>query len=241
MADHQVYLNNNRTQNSSQLDGAVLKPLDATLESEPHKKVIVIHLLGTHRKYNYRYPESFNKFRDNEDAPNWIKKENMDEYNSYDNAVLYNDYVVSSIIDKLKKQENPTLLVYFSDHGEEVFDTPKSPFSGRNEMKPTPAMYTVPFIVWANSRYREQHQTNKWVDKLERPLTTADFLYTWADMVGLDFVGFDRSRSAISENFVPHPRWIGNPSDQKSLRDFDDFTISQAHENQPPRTVGAQR
>jgi len=221
MANHQVYLNNNRTQNASQYDGVVLKPLAESLKTESSKKLIVVHLLGTHRKYDYRYPETFNRFTNSDEAPDWIKNNLIEEYNSYDNAVLYNDYVLSSIIKQLKERPEATLMVYFSDHGEEVYDTPSALFSGRNEEKPTPAMYTVPFITWTNAPYREQHQTTQWHDKLDNPITTADFIYTWADMVGLNFSGMDYSRSAVSDQFIHHPRWVGNPANPKSLKDYD--------------------
>ncbi|MBL4761117.1 MAG: phosphoethanolamine transferase CptA [Gammaproteobacteria bacterium] len=224
MADHQVYLNNNRSQNANQYDNAVLNPLNKALNTnlESKKKLIVLHLLGTHRKYNYRYPESFNQFTSN-NVPNWVGEDHVEEYNAYDNAILFNDYVMSSIIKQLKKRRESTLMVYFSDHGEEVYDTPNALFSGRNEGKPTPAMYTVPFIAWANAPYRASHETSKWQHKLGRPMTTADFIYTWADMVGFDFSGMDYSRSVISDQFVPHHRWIGNPLSPKSLKDYSEI------------------
>ena len=167
--------------------------------------------------------ENFNKFITAKGAPDWVTDSHISEYNSYDNAVLYNDYVVSSIIMQLKKRQEASLMVYFSDHGEEVFDTLGNLFCGRNEGKPTPAMYTVPFIVWSNSLYNSQHKTSHWLGKLSNPMTTADFLYTWADMVGLSFSGMDYSRSAISDQFVRHSRWIGNPATPKLLRDYSDI------------------
>ena len=54
MADHQIYLNNNRSQNASQYDEAVISPFVGVLNTDAKKKLIVIHLLGTHRKYAYR-------------------------------------------------------------------------------------------------------------------------------------------------------------------------------------------
>ncbi|XNM71288.1 sulfatase-like hydrolase/transferase [Escherichia coli] len=39
-------------------------------------------------------------------------------YNSYDNANLYNDYVVSTLIKDYKATDPNGFLLYFSDHGE---------------------------------------------------------------------------------------------------------------------------
>lgn len=232
MADHQVYLNNNREQNANQFDGNVLAPFqDALDQSGKKKQMIVVHLLGTHRGYENRYPEEFDKFVDHFNSPIWLNMGDLDEYNSYDNAVLYNDYVVSQLIDKLRSQHQEALFVYFSDHGEEVYDTPEKPFSGRNEGAPTPAMYTVPFIVWASPEYKRQHDTDNWRDFTNRPFSNADFIYTLPDMIGIDFNGMDHSRSLVSQQFVKHPRWIGNPQNPATLKDYDQIQWRDAPAN----------
>ncbi len=220
LADHQVYLNNNRAQNANQYDGAVLSPFSDALTSSAIKKLIVVHLLGTHRKYNYRYPPEFEKFQLKTNAPAWINDDILEEYNSYDNSILYNDYVVSELITTLSKNPGQSALVYLSDHGEEVYDYPDSLFCGRNEGKPSPAMYTVPFLLWTSPSYMAANNTEQWKSYESRPYSTADFIYTWADIVGLNFAGMDYSRSLVSDKFTAHPRWIGSPKEKKSLRQY---------------------
>ena len=78
-----------------------------------------------------------------------IPKDKVERINHYDNAVLYNDHVVHELIDILKKSKiNNSSLVYFSDHGEEVYDVHDHQFQGRNEAHPTIGMYAVPFFFW---------------------------------------------------------------------------------------------
>lgn len=220
MADHQVYLNNSRSQNARQYDGAVIAPFIAALGTTARKKLIVIHLLGTHRQYSYRYPSEYDQFSSAKGAPPWINEAILEEYNSYDNSILYNDYVVSTIIDDLKKAQKNSLLVYLSDHGEEVYDTPSHLFSGRDETNPLPAMYTVPFMIWASPQYKIENKTGAWLNYEERPYSSADFIYTWADIAGIKFKGMDQSRSILSEHFTVYPRWIGSPDKPKSLQDY---------------------
>ncbi len=62
-ADEQVYLNNNRNQNAAQYDGDVIEPFNKALSDPAQRKLIVVHLLGTHMSYQYRYPPTFDKFR----------------------------------------------------------------------------------------------------------------------------------------------------------------------------------
>ena len=223
MADRQVYLNNNRSQSATQLDGAVVTPYKNVLLEPAKKKVIVVHLLGTHRRYRYRYPDSFDKFVDNIGVPEWVKDDNLEEYNSYDNAILYNDDVVVKLINGLQEKKGKSLLIYFSDHGEEVFDSPGKLFTGRNEYSPSPAMYTVPFIAWASSDFLANGNAKHWSEYINRPFTTADFVYTLPEMIGIDFDQMDYTRSLVSKTFEEHPRWIGDPSNQKRLQDFSDM------------------
>ncbi len=220
LADHQVYLNNNRQQNASQYDGAVIAPFQKALEQSAPKKMIVIHLLGTHRKYDYRYPEDFKNFVDDTGVPPWVDERNLEEYNSYDNAILYNDFVVTEIINRLREQDKYSLFVYFSDHGEEVYDYENKIFCGRNEDAPTSAMYTVPFITWASPEWA-QHQSTSWKKYVNRPFSSADFIYTLPDMIGIKFKGMNLTRSLVSDQFEMHQRWIGAPDNPKNLKDYD--------------------
>ncbi|TNE78118.1 MAG: phosphoethanolamine transferase CptA [Gammaproteobacteria bacterium] len=236
MADHQIYLNNNREQNASQYDGAVLEPFTEALNNPASKQLIVVHLLGTHRAYHYRYPPEFAQFNDHEGAPAWITPDLTEEYNSYDNAILYNDMVVSALIDDTRAKGDDSLLIYFSDHGEEVYDNPNELFTGRNEGDPSTAMYTVPFMVWTSPAFRQQRDLSDWRNAVERPYSNAYFIYTFADMVGLDFDGMDYSASLVSKQFTSHPRWIGDPSNPGSLKDYSSIeraegtmTIAQRH------------
>lgn len=73
------------------------------LKDPAPKKLIIVHLLGTHIKYKYRYPENQGKFDGNTDhVPPGLSAEELESYNDYDNANLYNDHVVASLIKDFK-------------------------------------------------------------------------------------------------------------------------------------------
>jgi heptose-I-phosphate ethanolaminephosphotransferase len=218
-ADEQVYLNNNREQNTRQYDGDVLAPFSKALADPAPRKFIVVHLLGTHMSYKYRFPEEYDHFKDRQGAPEWVTDDQLPTYNSYDNAVLYNDFVVSSLIEKLASSGGRDLLLYLSDHGEAVFDSPENDMLGRSEGKPTSPMYTVPFIVWTSGQW----QGSKAADfraELGRPYSSSNLIHTWADLTGLSFGEFDPSKSLVSAQFKQRPVLIGNPYQPKSLIDF---------------------
>lgn len=217
--DEQVYLNNNRVQNAGQFDEEVLEPFGQALSDPAEKKLIIVHLIGTHRKYEYRYPESFNRFTSRQGVPDWLPEKNLDEYNAYDNAVLYNDYVVSSLVKQLKaKATANSALVYFADHGEEVFDTKDHLFTGRNEGKPTVAMYRVPFITWLSPTLRAKKDLRPY---LNRPYLNSDFIHSWTDLADIRFHSYEPTKSLFNPDFIARKRLIGNPASPKKLVDFD--------------------
>lgn len=217
--DEQYYLNNNLNQNARQYDGDVLEPFAKVLTDKAPRKLIVVHLLGTHMRYKYRYPEDFEKFTDNKGAPKWVTEDQIATYNSYDNAVLYNDFVVSSLIKQFSASKPDGFLLYLSDHGEAVFDTPKGGVIGRNEGKPTSPMYTIPFMVWASDKWKA-HSSFDFSSMLERPYSSSNLIHTWADLAGLSFGELDRSKSLVSNKFIARPQIIGDPYKPKSLIDF---------------------
>ncbi|KAA8698310.1 phosphoethanolamine transferase CptA [Pseudomonas proteolytica] len=234
-ADEQVYLNNNRNQNARQYDGDVLEPFSKALADKAERKLIVVHLLGTHMSYQYRYPPSFDTFTDRQGVPDGVRDDQLPTYNSYDNAVRYNDFVVSSLIKDYAKTDPNGFLLYLSDHGEDVFDSAGHDTLGRNEGKPTAPMYTIPFMTWASPKWRATHDWNMRGD-VQRPYSSSQLIHTWADLAGLSFDELDRSRSLVSDSFTPRPLLIGDPY-QRSQKALIDFSLIKPKVSADPRNV----
>ncbi|MBX9913141.1 MAG: phosphoethanolamine transferase CptA [Pseudomonadaceae bacterium] len=218
-ADEQVYLNNNLNQDARQYDGDVLAPFNKILGDAAPRKLIIIHLLGTHMSYKYRYPAEFDQFNDRQGVPAWVTDDQLPTYNSYDNAVLYNDFVVASLIENFAATKPNGFLLYLSDHGEAVFDSPEGSVLGRNEGKPTAPMYTIPFMLWTSEQWRANNPAD-YTTALSRPYSSANLIHTWANLAGLSFAELDTSKSLVSADFKVRPLIIGDPYQPKSLIDF---------------------
>lgn len=221
-SDEQIYLNNNRDQNeTSQYDGDVLDPFSKVLADDAPRKLIVVHLLGTHMSYHYRYPQSFDYFQDRTGVPANVTDDQLAVYNSYDSAVRYNDYVVSSLIKRFSDTDPNGFLLYLSDHGESVYDPVAPKVLGRNEAAPTRPMYTVPFIVWTSPSWKTaQGASAVEPEYLHRPYSSSHLIHTWADLAGLRFDQFDPAKSVVNAGYKEGRLLIGNPSNPASLRDF---------------------
>ncbi|WAH51050.1 phosphoethanolamine transferase CptA [Pseudescherichia vulneris] len=219
--DKQFYMNQQRTQSAREYDTNVLEPFKEVLADPAPKKFIIVHLLGTHIKYAYRYPEQWSVFDGKtEGAPAGLSSEQLASYNDYDNANRFNDHVLASLINDYKATNPNGFLLYFSDHGEEVYDTPPHNMQGRNEEAPTRHMYTIPFIVWTSPSWQEAHPRDLAAD-VDRKYSSSQLIHTWSDLAGLRYDGFDPTRSITSPQFVQATRWIGNPYKKNALHDYD--------------------
>lgn len=218
--DEQIYLNNTLNQNSKSYDAQVLAPFSKAVNDPAPFKFIVVHLLGTHMKYNYRYPESFDVFKSNNDLPSYLDDAHKVEMtNTYDNAVLYNDFVVASLIETLKAKQNRSLMVYMSDHGEDVFDSPPHKILGRIDTNPTLPMYAIPFFVWT-SPLMHKDASLSFEKALDRPYSTAHFIHTWADLAGLNFDDFEPAKSIVNDAFLSQPLMVGDPKSATGIREL---------------------
>lgn len=219
--DVQYYMNQQRRQGSREYDTNVLAPFKKALSDAAPRKLIIVHLLGTHINYKYRYPENWNKFDGiTAGVPSGLSTDQRESYNDYDNANLFNDHVVASLIKDYKNSQPDGFLLYFSDHGEEVYDTPPHNMQGRNEENPTRHMYNIPFILWTSDSWKAEHPRD-FTQDVNRKYSSADLIYTWSDLAGLRYDGYHPERSVTNPDFHEVTRWIGNPYKKNSLRDYD--------------------
>ena len=229
--DEPVYLNNQRNQNASQYDDVVLPPFEKALQDPAPKKLIIVHLLGTHMDYRYRYPAQYEHFKDNQGAPATLTPDQVETYNFYDNAVRYNDFVVSSLIKRYSASSPNGFLLYLSDHGEDVYSSGNHDRLGRNEGDPTRPMYTIPFLLWTSPSWQASHPRDLQA-AAARPYSSAHLIHTLSDLAGLSYDLYEPAKSVVSDQFVATPRWIGNPYAKNGLHDFDQLPTGKADKQQ---------
>lgn len=105
------------------LDEILVKSLQAELRSIERPTLLVLHMMGNHGPAYYkRYPQAFRRFQPEcRDAElGHCTREAV--VNSYDNAILYTDHVLSSLIGVLAdaRHQLDTTMLYVSDHGESL-------------------------------------------------------------------------------------------------------------------------
>ena len=197
-------------------DGALLPELDTILlDSSSSKKFIIIHLMGTHLSYKNRYPNTFNKFSDTP-ISNYKSDENFKIINDYDNAILYTDFVVSEIIQKVKALNTKSFVLYMSDHGEELFKDHN--MAGHNEDISTQDMYDVPFLLWQSEAYKKQ---NKFTVDASRSYMLDDLFHSLSDLLQISANEVDLERSIFNDAFKNRKRIILESSEYETHFNLD--------------------
>lgn len=180
----------------------------------------IFHLWGQHVDAKDRYPhDKFSRFSAKDirnNAPYMTESKKQDIAN-YDNATYYNDYVVNHIIN-LYRDKN-TVVVYFSDHGEEVYDYRDS--KGRVEAAPGQEkewlkyQFEVPFVIWCSDKYKALHPDviRRIKASLNRPFMTDNTCHLLFDLAGLKTIYYRPERDLISPKFKPSKRIVQNNID----------------------------
>lgn len=139
-----------------------------------------IHLIGSHVDYAQRYPKNYARFSSKDIAKSGDKTCIAD----YVNSVYYNDDVVASIVEHYQNQK--TLLFYFSDHGESLFDAPNNPnffghgFSLKSNVE-------IPFMVYVSPQLRKEYPElyERIVRCKDRPIVNDLFTNSLLGLLGI--------------------------------------------------------
>lgn len=200
-SDETMFLSYNDFRHVTLYDEVLLKELVDKLKYQ-ERKVIFLHLVGTHYDYSKRYPDNFSMFNSEDNSKRNIIKD------TYDNAVLYNDYIVSEIIKLVSKTSKRSAVVYFSDHGDEVYDT--TDYFGHFDDKPTRAMYEIPFLVYLSEDFIKPKD---FVIDTSRKYMLDDFPHSLTHLIGIESDLLEKNRSVFSLRFDERKRVIRDSID----------------------------
>lgn len=203
-ADHSTMHKFTRIRDSREDEGILdeeLFPLvdEAIANRSPDKNFYVVHLMGGHGLYYNRFPYSFYKFKP-EDIKMNVTEGQKQVIAEYDDALYYNDYVVSNIIERFRDEE--TLVIYVPDHGEAVYDEGAG-FTGHIEENPSRHMIEIPMIIWASPKFKEKYP-DKWAaiqKAVNRPYMTDDMIHTILDLADIKTEEYDPTRSIVNALF----------------------------------------
>lgn len=189
MCDTSIFVGNaySGTQRMS-FDGEVLPITADRLKQCADRQVFVVHLIGNHAAFSRRYPEEFGRFKASDYAN--LPENQRQRVAEYDNSVLYNDYIVSQIIQMVSRRD--AIVVYAPDHGLDVYES-RADYVGHgnaNNKVSRRAGSEVPFIVYMTPTFRARHAdiAARVRQNLARPFNEENMVYLMMDLMQCDFI-----------------------------------------------------
>lgn len=193
-------------------DDVLLPDFRSVITSGDSLQLICLHLMGSHVSYENRYPKERSKFSASDimtikGRRSWLDRDKAATIARYDNSIAYTDSVLSEVIAVVSRLREPALMIYLSDHGENVYDD--RDFIGRDSK-----FVKVPFLVYGNRAYFEKNpeMADTLANALGRPFTTADIIHSVMTLTGSDYRLYDSTRDVLSSDYKPRERYVdGSP------------------------------
>lgn len=188
-------------------DEALLPELDRALADTAVHKLIFLHLLGSHVEFRQRYPQKFDLFTHEDETKAflfpWLDKASAQRRAEYDNSIRYTDFLLSSIIQKASLLPQPAIVVYFSDHGENLYET--GSYTGRDNQA-----VEIPFYVYLNRHYSSQNPDieRKLAKGREKSFSSANFVHMLMTLTGSRYALYDAALDPLSDSCVIRPRYV---------------------------------
>jgi lipid A ethanolaminephosphotransferase len=149
------------------LDEALLADLDRRLDrlqaQRSGTQLLVLHMLGNHGpSYFRRYPPAFERFKpacQNDDLQRCSQQEIV---NAYDNALLYTDHLLASLVTRLQQrsQRLDAVMVYVSDHGESLGENRLFLHGIPYAIAPD-VQKQVPMVMWTSAGFGQSAHLDK--------------------------------------------------------------------------------
>ena len=198
-----------KSEENISFDGALLPIFEKALSSSAKKRIFFIHLKGSHVDYWYRFPQSHEKFTDkksivSKDFP--LSEQAVQIINNYDNSIHYTDYILGRLIERLRKEEGASWLLYFGDHGDEVYDF--RDHYGRDQKKLSKYMFDTPLMVWFSPYFNKIRDIEALRQYSDRPFDIDSLIHSIVDLSSLKTPKLDPARSLFSGIFVTPARFV---------------------------------
>ena len=215
-ADHIKFLNKTNYSAQGETDEVVLPEFKKILSQPDGKKFIIIHTLGSHFDYSHRYPLTFDVFKpslNNLDIYNLQDSKYKEQLiNSYDNSILYTDYILNEVIETIKTQkQTDSFLLYSSDHGEDLFDGSCDKSGHGNE---TAYNFEIASFVWFSESFATQNpkKIQYLKSNQDKKLDQTSIFPTLIDAANINIPHYQLDRSILNK-WSYYPRFVMGSKD----------------------------
>ena len=200
--------------NRFEYDGELIDDFFKNHQLGKKDNLVLFHLMGQHFQASQRFPHTpqflhFTKDSIKNDAP-YMTVEKKQDIADYDNATYYNDFAIGKIIEKIRDKN--AVLVYFPDHGEEVFDFRDN--SGRRGSDDKAGLlkyhFELPFFIWCSDTYQSLHpeKMNQIRTSIDKPFETDNIAHVMFDLANISTPFYKPERDMLSPQYMIKPRTV---------------------------------
>jgi len=191
-------------------DANLLPLMTSFVRQAGPRQFVVLHMIGSHIPYEERYGAASRVYRPTLrelgiDAP--LPADKAAAINSYDNTVVETDRFLARVIEVLRADSRPVVMLYTSDHGENLFDDQRHLFM-HAQTGPTRYDTHVPLLVWMNAPYRSAYPAIEQALRANRQkkIGHAAVFPTLLELGATGWDGNDTSHSVASPLYIERPR-----------------------------------
>ncbi|GHV23582.1 membrane protein [Clostridia bacterium] len=171
------------------VDGDLLPVFDS-FAGKRQKQLIVMHTIGSHWYYNSHFTDEFQHYTPITKSRIITSNTTEEIVNSYDNTILYTDYFLYELINRLR--EKNAILFYLSDHGEALGEEGKWLHA-----IDLPPVQNPACLVWMSDSYKNEHPGQyEFLQQNKEKRYRTDFLFpTITEAAGIQSDVIDHSLS----------------------------------------------
>jgi lipid A ethanolaminephosphotransferase len=139
-------------------DTAMLEEFDSDTRNLNKNNVLFYHIVGSHGPTYYkRYPKEHRRFTPDCPRADIENCSHEELVNSYDNSILFTDYFLSQVMNKLEQIQKKynVALIYVSDHGESLGENGVYLHGMPYSFAPKEQTH-VPMIFWSSKDFAIQ-------------------------------------------------------------------------------------
>jgi heptose-I-phosphate ethanolaminephosphotransferase len=188
-------------------------------------ELAIFHLIGQHVQYSQRSPKDRKVFKkeDYAEAKPHLKAHERKILADYDNAVLYNDSVVTAIIKQFIDKD--AVVIYVPDHGEECYEGDLHFFCRMHSTEITSrlahAEFDIPFWIYCTKTYQKNRPEIFAQIKAarNRRYMTDALPHLLLYLAGIHTKDYNERYNLISPNYDENrPRILKNTTDYDKLK-----------------------
>lgn len=188
-------------------DRDIVVKMDSLIKSSDDNIFFIVEFKGNHHPYT-NYESNYDIWKPNFKTSANVKSDSL-YINAYDNSMLYQDWILSGIINKIEEQNTVSTFTFVSDHGENITSTGGG---HGGDCSPIKTEYHVPFLFWYSDTYASNFPKKVELAKSRKEvrLNADNIFYSVCDVAGinLDSIYSHTDYSIFSEDFEEHERYV---------------------------------